>query len=159
MTGFRGSSASGSGRPQRAQPGDTTGNARIVVPFEDNRRLTSILGEYDSNLALIEDRLGIEAHAHGNVVILTGPESGCQIARQVLEDLYQRAGKGETVGPGDFDGLIRHARQESSPGDSGAQAQIATRRRVIKARTPMQSNYMRAIQNTEIGRASRRERV
>ncbi len=150
MTGFRGSSASGSGRPQRAQPGGTTGNARIVVPFEDNRRLTSILGEYDSNLALIEDRLGIEAHAHGNVVILTGPESGCQIARQVLEDLYQRAGKGETVGPGDFDGLIRHARQESSPGDSGAQAQIATRRRVIKARTPMQSNYMRAIQNTDL---------
>ena len=150
MTGFRGSSASGNGRPGRAQPAATTGNARLVVPFEDNRRLTSILGEYDSNLALIEDRLGIEAHAHGNVVILTGPEAGCSIARQVLEELYQRAQRGDHIGPGDFDGLIRHARQEAGPGDSGGQAQVATRRRVIKARTPMQSTYMRAIQSTDL---------
>jgi phosphate starvation-inducible PhoH-like protein len=151
LTGFRGSSASGTGRASRAQPGGaTSGNARLVVPFEDNRLLTSILGEYDSNLALIEDRLGIEAHAHGNVVILTGSETGCVIARQVLEDLYQRAQRGDHIGPGDFDGLIRHARQETGPGDSGGQAQVATRRRVIKARTPMQSTYMRAIQSTDL---------
>jgi phosphate starvation-inducible PhoH-like protein len=42
------------------------------VPFEDNRHLTRLLGEFDSHLALIEDRLGIEAHAHGNVIILNG---------------------------------------------------------------------------------------
>jgi phosphate starvation-inducible PhoH-like protein len=121
---------------------------RVVVPFEDNRQLTRLLGEYDAHLALIEDRLGIEAHAHGNVVILTGSEPACEIARDVLERLYDRVGKGEQIGPGDFDGLIRHARQENGPADG--QAQIATRRRVVKARTPAQSTYIRALEKTDL---------
>ncbi|MFA5948847.1 MAG: PhoH family protein [Hyphomicrobium sp.] len=121
---------------------------RVVVPFEDNRLLTRLLGEFDAHLALIEDRLGIEAHAHGNVVILTGPESACEMARDVLERLYDRASKGDHVGPGDFDGLIRHAREETGPSDG--QAQIATRRRVVKARTPAQSTYIRALEKTDL---------
>ena len=70
------------------------------------------------------------------------------IARSVLEQLYKRASAGEPIGPGDFDGLIRHAREESVPGDG--QAQIATRRRVVKARTPMQSGYMRALEKSDL---------
>jgi phosphate starvation-inducible PhoH-like protein len=118
------------------------------VPFEDNRVLTRLLGEYDAHLALVEDRLGIEAHAHGNVVVLTGSEAACAVARGVLEELYQRVGKGENVGAGDFDGLIRHARQEDIPADG--QAQITTRRRVVKARTPTQSTYIRALEKTDL---------
>jgi phosphate starvation-inducible PhoH-like protein len=122
---------------------------RVVVPFEDNRHLTRLLGEFDANLALVEDRLGIEAHAHGNVVILSGSEAACEIAREVLERLYERVAKGEHVGPGDFDGLIRHARQQDTPSPDG-QAQIATRRKVVKARTPAQSTYIRAIEKTDL---------
>ena len=122
---------------------------RVVVPFEDNRHLTRLLGEFDANLALLEDRLGIEAHAHGNVVILSGPETACDIAREVLEQLYARAAKGQHVGPGDFDGLIRHARQQDTASSDG-QAQIATRRKVVKARTPAQSTYIRALEKTDL---------
>jgi phosphate starvation-inducible PhoH-like protein len=66
----------------------------------------------------------------------------------VLERLYERVVAGETIGAGDFDGLIRHAREETGPSDG--QAQIATRRRVIKARTPMQSAYMRALEKIDL---------
>jgi phosphate starvation-inducible PhoH-like protein len=124
-------------------------NKRVVVPFEDNRLLTSLLGEFDSHLALIEDRLGIEAHAHGNVIVLSGSESACDMARSVLEQLYERVSKGDHVGPGDFDGLIRHSRQQDSPSSEG-QAQIATRRRVVKARTQSQSTYIRALEKTDL---------
>lgn len=145
MAAFRGSSASTtSRRPNKPELED----ARVVVPFEDNRLLTQLLGEYDSHLALIEDRLGIDAHAHGNVVILTGATSACASARSVLERLYSRIAKGETIGPGDIDGLIRHARAEGTSSDG--QAQIATRRRVVKARTPTQSTYMRAIEKKDL---------
>jgi phosphate starvation-inducible PhoH-like protein len=123
-------------------------NKRLVVPFEDNRHLTRLLGEFDSHLALIEDRLGIDAHAHGNVVILSGAEAACDMARDVLEQLYSRIAKGEPVGAGDIDGLIRHAREET--GQTDGQAQIATRRRVIKARTPAQSIYMRALDRVDL---------
>jgi len=118
------------------------------VPFEDNRHLPRLLGEYDANLALIEDRLGIDAHAHGNMIVLSGSEAACKVARDVLEQLYQRVAKGEQIGPGDFDGLIRHARQER--GTEDGQAQIATRRRVVIARTPAQSTYIRALNRHDL---------
>jgi phosphate starvation-inducible PhoH-like protein len=146
LTGIRGQSAPGQRRGARPP----TDKSRIVVPFEDNRLLTNLLGEFDSNLALLEDRLGIEAHAHGNVIILTGSDTNCQIAREVLEELYKRASRGEPIGPGDLDGHIRHKRQEAPAGEPGEQAQVATRRRVIKARTPTQSTYMRAIENIDL---------
>jgi len=110
--------------------------------------VTRLLGEFDTHLALMEDRLGIEAHAHGNVVILNGPETACELARSVLEQLYGRVAKGEQVGPGDFDGLIRHSRQQDVSTDG--QAQIATRRKVVKARTPAQTTYIRALEKTDL---------
>jgi phosphate starvation-inducible protein PhoH and related proteins len=126
---------------------------RVVVPFEDNRHLPRLLGEHDVHLALIEDRLGIEAHAHGNVVVLSGSDSGCAIARDVLEQLYARIAKGNDAGgaeitPGDIDGLIRHARQGDDANDG--QAKITTRRKVVKARTVAQSNYIRALEKTDL---------
>ena len=68
MAGFRGAPAPAPRREAKPE----TQTVRVVVPFEDNRLLPRLLGEYDSHLALIEDRLGINAHAHGNVIILTG---------------------------------------------------------------------------------------
>ena len=126
---------------------------RVVVPFEDNRLLTQLLGEFDANLALLEDRLGIEAHAHGNVVVLTGPEQACEAARDVLERLYARVSRGEHLGPGDFDGVIRHSgsaagQVQEKPTDG--QAQISTRRKTVKARTLSQSTYIRALEQTDL---------
>jgi phosphate starvation-inducible PhoH-like protein len=141
--------ASSSGSFSRA-PKTQAADARLVIPFEDNRALTRALGEFDAHLAMLEDRLGIEAHPHGNVVILKGPDSACKLARDVLETAYKRAQGGETMSPGDFEGLIRHARQEiTSPSPEG-QAQISTRRRVVKARTPAQSAYIRALDKTDL---------
>ena len=145
MAGFRGAPAPA---PKREAKSDTQ-NVRVVVPFEDNRLLPRLLGEYDSHLALIEDRLGINAHAHGNVIILTGTAPACAIARDVLEKLYTRISKGETIGAGDFDGLIRHARAEGT-GSSDGQGQIATRRRVVKARTPAQTAYIKAVDKFDL---------
>jgi len=145
LTAYRGSATSGAGRT----PKPSHARKRLVVPFENNRFLAELLGEYDAHLALIEDRLGIEAHAHGNVVILSGSEAACEIARSVLEQLYARVARGEPVGPGDFDGLIRHGREEA-PGKSDGQAQITTRRRVVKARTPAQSAYIRGFESSDL---------
>ena len=65
MTGARGPAVTGLSKQLKSE------QARVVVPFEDNRHLNRLLGEYDGHLALLEDRLGIVAQAHGNVVTLT----------------------------------------------------------------------------------------
>jgi phosphate starvation-inducible protein PhoH and related proteins len=142
LTGVRGPAASGLAKTLK---GD---QARLVVPFEDNRHLNRLLGEYDGHLALLEERLGIEAHAHGNVVTLTGPPEACEVARDVLEKLYMRIRQGEDIGPGDIDGLLRHASAESPPVDG--LAQIRTRRKVITARSPNQSAYIKALDRVDL---------
>ena len=142
MTGIRGPAATGLGKQLKAA------QARVVVPFEDNRHLNRLLGEYDGHLALLEERLGIEARAHGNVVTLTGPLAACETGREVLEKLYARIRQGEDIGPGDVDGLLRHVGDDTAPVDG--LAQIRTRRRIVTARTPMQSAYMQAMQRTDL---------
>src|SRR5688572_20056591 len=142
LTGIRGPAATGLGKQVRAA------QARLVVPFEDNRHLNRLLGEYDGHLALLEERLGIEAQAHGNVVTLTGSPAACDTARDVLEKLYARVRQGEDIGPGDVDGLLRHATEDAGPSDG--LAQIRTRRRVVTARTPNQGVYIQALQRTDL---------
>lgn len=139
---------------------------QLVVPFEDNSVVQDLLGEYDANLAMVEDKLGIEAVAHGNIVTLKGPEDACSAAKSILEGLYDRLVKGEEIGMGDIDGAIRHAgyggrtRKISSmnkdeTADSGnGQARIKTRKRLITARTRMQSDYIRALDKTDLVFAS-----
>ena len=58
---------------------------RFQLHFEDNRLLAALLGEFDSHLVMLEDKLGIEAVAHGNVVMLDGPTGACEVARDVLK--------------------------------------------------------------------------
>ena len=142
MTGIRGPAATGLGKQLRAV------EARLVVPFEDNRHLNRLLGEYDGHLALLEERLGIEAQAHGNMVTLTGPSAACETARDVLEKLYARIRQGEDIGPGDVDGLLRHAGNDAAPSDG--LAQIRTRRRIVTARSPVQGAYIQALQRVDL---------
>jgi len=142
LTGIRGPAATGLGKQLRAV------EARLVVPFEDNRHLNRLLGEYDGHLALLEERLGIEAQAHGNMVTLTGPSAACETARDVLEKLYARIRQGEDIGPGDVDGLLRHAGNDAAPTDG--LAQIRTRRRLVTARSPVQGAYIQALQRVDL---------
>jgi phosphate starvation-inducible protein PhoH and related proteins len=142
LTGVRGPAAASLGKQIR------DAQARLVVPFEDNRHLNVLLGEYDGHLALLEERLGIEAQAHGNVVTLTGPAAACETARDVLEKLYARIRQGEEVGAGDVDGLLRHAAKEAPPTEG--LAQIRTRRRVVTARTPNQGLYIQAMDQVDL---------
>ncbi|MBC8049165.1 MAG: PhoH family protein [Chitinophagales bacterium] len=140
---------------------------RIELHFDDNRLLANLLGEFDANLSILEDRLNVEAVAHGNVVIVEGSELNCGTAKSVLEWLYSRLVSGQAVTAGDVNGAIRHAQAGfgvKSPAkgagkgsvlptpDDGAPgvAQLRTRKRLISARTPMQSEYIRALETAEL---------
>ncbi len=120
---------------------------KLTVAFEDNRHVATVVGGHDANLALIEQKLGVEAVAHSNVVTITGPHAACVQARTVLQGLYERAAKGEPIALGDVDGLIRHTL--SAPAKEGM-AQIRTRKKVVTARTTTQSAYIRALEKTDL---------
>jgi phosphate starvation-inducible PhoH-like protein len=132
------------------------GSEPTVVFFDDIRLVRDLLGDYDANLAVLEDRLGVEAVVNGNAVSLRGPEASCATAKSVLEQLYGRLAQGEMIGAGEVVGAIRHARAYK-PDQGGATGpdlpeaqQIRTRKRLITARTPAQSAYLASLQRNDL---------
>jgi phosphate starvation-inducible PhoH-like protein len=126
------------------------------VFFDDIRLVRDLLGDYDANLAVLEDRLGVEAVVNGNAVSLRGPEASTATAKSVLEQLYSRLAQGEMIGVGEVVGAIRHARSYEpadglEPGADLPEAQqIRTRKRLITARTPAQSAYLASLQRNDL---------
>ncbi len=131
---------------------------RIEITFDDNRKLADVLGEFDANLALIENKLGLKAVVHGNVVVLDGEKESCLQGKDVLETLYQRTKSGSALTQGDVEGAIRHLSKSASPSTPGIDAvppvslvgELKTRKRSVLARTPAQSAYIGALQSREM---------
>jgi len=141
----RGGAASANGREEP-----------LVVFFDDIRLVRDLLGDYDANLAVLEDRLGVQAVVNGNAVSLRGPEASRETAKSVLEQLYGRLAQGEVIGVGEVAGAIRHARNGDTDLDDEIEAkppsaqQIRTRKRLITARTPAQSTYLAALESHDL---------
>ncbi len=132
---------------------------RIEITFDDNRKLADVLGEFDVNLALIENKLGLRAVVHGNVVVFDGEKESCLQGKAVLETLYERAKGGAALSQGDVDGAIRHLKNPggkkqaagpAAPQPAPALAELKTRKRTVMARTPAQSAYINALQSREM---------
>jgi phosphate starvation-inducible protein PhoH and related proteins len=140
------------------RPNASSANGRdesLVVFFDDLRLVRDLLGDYDANLAVLEDRLGVQAVVNGNAVSLRGPEPSRETAKSVLEQLYARLAQGEMIGVGEVVGAIRHARSyelepEALDARVPAAQQIRTRRRLITARTPAQSAYLAALESHDL---------
>jgi phosphate starvation-inducible PhoH-like protein len=126
-------------------------SVQIALSFDDNRLASALFGQYDQNLALIERRLGIAATSRGNHVTLEGSRAACEQARRVLENLYDRLKHGDELVQGDVDGTIRLAISQGSLFDfdpaSGNEnfEEINLRKRRVRARTPAQDAYIRAL--------------
>ena len=142
MTGARQPAPAASAKGARTTTSQAAAGGRIVLPFEDNRLMAGLLGPHDAHLALIEQKLSVNARADGNIVTITGSADACAMAKDVLEHLYSRVRSGVPLTRGDVEGAIRHAERAGigaeSVGIDGAtgMAQIRTRKRLISARTP-----------------------
>ncbi len=130
----------------------------ITLAFDDNRLASDLFGQFDQNLALLEQKLGVDAVARGNQVSIRGPREACEQARRSLQSLYRQLKNGRDIHPGDVDGAIRMAQaadQQLSlpsfePDEAGGPARIATRKRVVAARTPVQDAYIRAMKTHDL---------
>jgi phosphate starvation-inducible PhoH-like protein len=91
--------------PSTSHPG-VEEEAEIILTFDDNRLASLVFGQYDQNLAHLERRLNVAAVANGNRVTLKGTPESTEMARRVLEGLYDRARQGAAIGPGDVDGTV-----------------------------------------------------
>jgi phosphate starvation-inducible PhoH-like protein len=133
--------------------------AHIVLSFDNNDHARALYGQFDENLALIEQRLGVDVRSKGNQVTIRGEPTATEQARRALDYLYDRlAAGGDEPDTSDVDGALRMAvaadDQLSLPTISQpaklAVAQISTRKKTVFARTPNQDAYIRALDRAEL---------
>jgi len=123
-----------------------TSQGGLTVDFEDNRLLGALFGDHDSNLARIEQELGVTLTSRGNRMVIGGDTVSCERARGILRALYQRVERGDAVSQREVDDAIRLG-QDSSAADG---VLIQTRKRAIKPRSPNQIHYARNLLEKEL---------
>jgi phosphate starvation-inducible PhoH-like protein len=133
-------------------------SSQLELAFEDNKLAAQLYGDFDQNLALIEQRLKVTATPRGNHLLLKGPASAVDQGRRVLESLYGMLEEGKPLDIANVDTMIRMVETEDSQltlptlekKGKVRMAQIATREATIVARTPAQDAYMRAMERSEL---------
>lgn len=144
-------------RPSATAPASLREVAEVSLTFDDNRLAGVVFGQYDQNLAHLERRLQIVAHANGNHVLLKGPPETTEQAKRVLDGLYARARSGVAISTGDVDGAIEEYAQQRSlfPAPDAANgvsfdAVVTRKRGPVRARSVAQDAYLRAMKRNEL---------
>ncbi len=133
--------------------------AELLLEFPDNRLLIDLCGEYDRNLADIEQKLSVQIIRRGNQLAVHGEEAARTGAAVVLQSLYQRLETGKSVENGDIDREIRMGGSEKDTGTregdqlemfKGGKVEIKTRKKLIEPRTDAQKAYVQSLFNNEL---------
>ncbi len=142
------------GKDPTAEASDET-----LVEFPDNRLLIDLCGQYDRNLAQLEQGLGVAIMRRGNLLAIHGPEDNRDQAAAALGALYERLEDGREASPADLDALIRmgalpderkSATERQLDMFPGGRLEIRTRKRTVEPRTPAQRSYAMALFNDEM---------
>ena len=140
-------------KPVPAQSGE---RSRAELTFDRPQLMAQLFGEFDRNLLLLENRLGVYITARGNKVGLEGTAEAVAAARDVLNGLYRRIMRGEIIDTGLIEAVITMSAEPTLEGIISAEAaappsiMIRTRKKTIVPRTVAQAHYMRELLNNDI---------
>ena len=122
------------------------------IVFSDNGLLAELCGQFDGNLAYIENSIEVEITHRGNVISIIGDEK--ELCFKILDVLYHRLLNGKSVSETEIDATLR---QIDNPGNSNKNLQkntpsyeIKTRKKIVEARTEAQKQYIKSFINNEM---------
>lgn len=127
-----------------------------LLEFPDNRLLIDLCGEYDRNLADIEQKVGVQIVRRGNQLSIMGEPDLREQAGEVLQALYDRLETGRAVESGDVDRELRMGSETpAEQGDQlemfkGGAVEIKTRKKLVEPRTDAQKAYVRSLFANEL---------
>ena len=135
--------------------------SRLALLPDNSASLAALCGPVDQHLRDIAGYLGVEIRNRGNQFVLKGPQSAVTVAERVLERLYaELCGNGAALdaeslhlflrqhenAAAQVDGSAEDASLEGVSEDDALQAlSIQTKKKLIRARSPNQCAYLRAI--------------
>ena len=122
------------------------------IVFADNGLLAELCGQFDGNLAYIENSIEVELTHRGNVISVIGDEK--EFGFKILDVLYHRLLNGKSVSETEIDATLR---QIDNLGNSNKNLQkntpsyeIKTRKKIVEARTEAQKQYIKSFINNEM---------
>jgi phosphate starvation-inducible PhoH-like protein len=133
--------------------GDPAAATREVISFEDNLTAAELYGNGEENLRLIQSELGVEAHARGNEVRLSGSKQSVEVARRVLEQLYDVLRSGRTLEDQDVRSAIGMVSEKPDVELKDVYRDVLSGvgfRRMIRAKNFSQRRYVELIQNHDV---------
>ncbi len=130
-----------------------------LLEFPDNRLLIDLCGEFDRNLAQIEQKLGVQILRRGNQLAVVGEPEARDKAADVLQSLYIKLESGRAVDPGEIDGEIRmgHSQDDTGSRDGDqiemfgeGRIEVKTRKKTVEPRTQAQKAYVQSLYQNEL---------
>jgi len=126
---------------------------RRSLVFDDYQKAAELYGQAERHLRMLEDQLGVDAHARGNEVRLLGSETGVAHAARVLEELYALVCRGQGLQVADVREAIGMVTQEPNVDIGEVTEDILSSvgsRHKIRAKNLSQRRYVDLIRNNDV---------
>ena len=135
-----------------SEPQEPTSAGQTALEFPDNRLMIELCGEFDKNLAKIEQQLDVQIIRRGNQLDIFGPNEAASEAHGVLSNLYERLEKGKSVEFADIDRALRMNPENDNQLEmfSKSSVEIKTRKKAVEPRTDAQKAYVHSLMENEL---------
>ncbi|HWP35650.1 MAG TPA: PhoH family protein, partial [Thermodesulfobacteriota bacterium] len=127
--------------------------ARATVTFEDLDLVRQLYGDRDQQLKRLAREVGVDVHARGNAVTLSGEPEAVARAQRLLGELYTLLERGYPLGPNDVEYAVRLV---NTPGAPSLQEVfldtilVSARRRPVTPKSAAQKAYVDAIRTHDL---------
>jgi len=122
-----------------------------VIILNDPREAADVFGEYDRNVRLIEDRLGVKITNRNNEIRISGFEGKADTAYDILKKLIAISGGGDPVSEQNVRYLLELSNEELVSGELPLDLVCVTYRgKPVKSRTFGQKRYIEALRKYPI---------
>ncbi len=135
-----------------SEPQEAVTAGQTAIEFADNRLMIELCGEFDKNLAKIEQQLDVQIIRRGNQLDIFGKSEATSEAHGVLNNLYERLQNGKPVEFGDIDRELRMTPDNENQLEmfSKGNLEIKTRKKPVEPRTDAQKAYVLSLMNNEL---------
>jgi len=118
------------------------------VVFPNNGLLAELCGQFDKNLAYIENSIETSLSRRGNIVTASGDEK--ELGLEVLDILYKRLNDGKQVSVTEIDSILKNQKKFRILGENFQNFAIKTRKKLVEPRTVSQSKYIQSFGKSEL---------
>jgi phosphate starvation-inducible PhoH-like protein len=123
------------------------------LSFDDNDVARSLFGQHGENLRVIERMLGVRLHSRGGAVRVEGEDFQVDLARKVLEALYEVVREGYPLYATDVEQAVKIVSADDRASLKSIFLDtvfISAKKRVIAPKTIQQKEYIDAIRRFDI---------